>query len=170
MKKSILLVALAAALACAGCATSGSPLERRTSDDCLVLIRTTVRNPDNAPTVRKYEFSLSVEAPALEASNFQEGYMAVLLREPNVKLVMLKSRIQKGSNIRGDSFDQPLDLDLPYKPGEIVVADFVFAQKLVRDSPNEFTTSYEFVNTSDTDRRSILDRFKKTKAAQSWGD
>ena len=74
----------------ASCATTSIAFPpKKTSDDCLVLIRTTIDNKNGVPTARHYYFKLSLGYATMTAPNDTDGFMAVVIREPNVKIVEL---------------------------------------------------------------------------------
>lgn len=158
------LIAVIAILA--SCATTSFHL-KKTSDDCLVLIRTTVVNEDKAPTAREYHFKLSSGYATLTAPNDTEGFMVVKIREPGVKIVGVTSDVNRAL-ATGDSMDEPLDVDLPYKHGEVVVADFTFTQTLEKLDEHHFVSSYDFQKTSDESKAALLEQFRKKEEAKSW--
>jgi hypothetical protein len=165
---AFLLVA-ASTLGLLSCASTGSGdfLRRMTSDDCLVVIRTTVDNRGNAPTARQYTFKLSGDYPNIKASNGVDGYMFVRIHEAGVSIIGLSSSIS-ASNVSGASFDIPLDRPLPYKPGEVVVTDFSFAQTLIRNGDKQYTSGFDFPETAEDHKADVLDKIKALDGAKSW--
>jgi hypothetical protein len=171
MNKFGMLVIFAILAFLASCATTASPPNyfppKKTSDDCLVLIHTTIVNKDHVPVARQYNFKISSGYATMTASQDSDSFMIVFVRESGVKIVGITSEVN-GYKITGDSLDEPLDIDLPYKPGEVVVADFTFVQTLEKSSENHFISSFEFQGTSDESKAALLEQFRKREGAQSW--
>jgi hypothetical protein len=155
----------------ASCATTAFPPSafppRKTSDDCLVLIRTTIANKDNVPTAREYHFKLSSGNATITAPDDNDGFMFVFVREPGVKIVGLTSEVNKYL-FSGNSLDEPLEVDLPYKHGEVVVADFTFVQTLEKLDEYHFISSFDFQKTSDESKAALIEKFRKKDGAKSW--
>jgi hypothetical protein len=164
--KNLRILPLAVCIAfLVSCVTVAFP-PKKTSDDCLILIRTTIVNKDNAPSAREFHFKLSSGA-TITAPHDTEGFMAVMIREPGVKIIRLTSDVNQAL-ATGDSLYEPLDIDLPYKHGEVVVADFIFAQTLEKADERRFLSSFDFQNTSDESKAAVLEQFRKKEEAKSW--
>jgi hypothetical protein len=151
--------------ACAS--TSSKSLIKKTSDDCLVLIKTTLTNKSRVPTAFTYYFKLSNDYPTLAASHHTDDFMTVLIREPGVKIVSLSTRITD-SQVKGESSNLPFDFTLPYKPGEVVVADFSFANILEKVDTYNFISHFDLPTMTPEAKDALLEQFLKTKAAASW--
>ena len=70
--------------------------------------------------------------------------------------------------MKGENSNLPFDFVLPYKPGEVVVADFAFANILEKVDTYNFISHFDLPAMSKEAKEDLLDQFKKTKAAASW--
>jgi hypothetical protein len=165
MKNLLRLFSITVVALLMSCATTAIP-SKKTSDDCLVLIRTTIVNKANVPTARDYALKLS-SGTVITVPHDTEGFMAVVIREPGAKIVELTSDVNRAL-ATGDSLDEPLDIDLPYKHGAVVVADFTFTQTLEKADEHHWLSSYEFQKASDDSKAAVLERFRKSEGARSW--
>jgi hypothetical protein len=166
---TLLLVActaFVAACASAPIAVNGIP-PRKTSDDCLVLIRTVVINTKSLPAGRTYHLSLGSGYATLTVPNDPEGTMIVMVREPGVKIVRVKGEVNR-AQFTGDDYDEDLDNDLPYSRGHVVVADFTFTQTLREVGPNRYLSSFDLQPISEEIQGALLKRFHATPGAETW--
>jgi len=159
------LVALA--ILASSCATTGIP-GRLTSDDCLVLIRTTLENKGGAPLARDYYMLFSGMEKGIKVSNKADDFVFLVVREPGTKLERLSSSIDRNTAVTGDSFDIPVDIDLPYKPGKVVAADFTFAQLLETTGSNSYRSSFDFIETTADRKAELIERFRKVEGSEAW--
>jgi hypothetical protein len=166
MKSLAFLPLLAIVALMASCATSAFP-PRKTSDDCLVLIRTTTINRDNAPTAREYRFVLSSTNATVAVPNDAEGFVMIMIREPGARIIGLTSQVN-AARFTGEGSDEPLDFELPYKHGEVVVADFAFTLTIEKTSENHYLSSFDFQKTPEESKAAVLEKFRKMEGAQSW--
>jgi hypothetical protein len=168
MRLSIAAIFLASLVALGGCASGPSIPVKKTGDDCLVLIRTTVDNRDNAPMARKYRFIFNKDYPKVQAPNDREGLVAVAIREPGVLLAKIESFIESNTGIVGASFQYDIGIPLPYKPGEVIVLDYKFAQILKSEGGLRFSSYFDFPRNNDEDREAAMTAFKLDADSASW--
>jgi hypothetical protein len=170
MNKLTLLVYSAVALLIVSCATGPSIPIKKTSDDCLVLIHTTIVADKNASRSRVFHFSLSAGYPELEVPQDDDGFIMLGVTTPEVKILGIKSNVQ-ATNEHGESTSVPLDIELPYEPGKVLVDDLTFTQKITKNvSTNTTWVNWNFVETTDADKKMLLERFSKVAGpkAASW--
>jgi hypothetical protein len=166
MKRLAWLALVALVTLTVSCATNSFP-PKKTSDDCLVLVRTTIVNKDNSPIAREYRFVLSPSNTTFAVPNDSEGFVIFMIREPGARIIGLTSQVNM-ARFTGESFDEPLDFELPYKHGEVVVADFTFTQTIEKTSEYHYTSRFDFQKTPDDSKAAILEKFRKMEGAQSW--
>lgn len=165
MRKLKLLAVLAAvALGLTFCA---SVPPKQTAEDCLVLIRTTLTNNVNAPGPRQYHFKLNMGYGIVNVRQSTEDVMMIVIRQPGVKIIGIGSEVV-GNAVYGESEEVPLDLDLPYQRGEVVVADFEFSRVIAKDAEHEFRDEPHLQWISSERKTAVLEKFKKAGGAQSW--
>jgi hypothetical protein len=161
----------AAALMTACVSVSMHPIPvKGSSDECLVLIRTAVENKtslSNMSSIKHYGFRFSDGLPAKEVSNTYIDYVSVVVKKEGTKITELYANIDR-SMATGQDTKHALDISLPYNPGAVVVADFVFVQTLTEPSSGYVSTSLNFVEITPAQRDDILKRFAKSKNANSW--
>lgn len=168
--KGIAPLAVLAALLAISCASIQNIPPRKTSDECLVLIHTTIMAEHEASRSRVFKLKLSANHPAITVPKYDDGFVMVRISGPEVRIVGIASNVQS-PNEYGNSTSAPLDLELPYEPGKVVVADFTFAQKITKNEATRTTWgSWEFVDTSEADKARILELFGQApgREAASW--
>lgn len=158
---AILLVPLLASCA-------GVPPRPSSPDDCLVAIKTEfiadARVGLTAQAARDYRYELSGGYPD---ALVRRDYTLLLVREPAVRLRALGTRII-AHNFRGPPGEYPLDLVLPYDPGSIAVADFVFVNKVTSAGGEEFVSTWSFRQIGDGERAELLGELKSDPDLASW--
>lgn len=169
MKKAIrLLFAVALVATIASCSTTKGFPQRMSSDDCLVVIRTTIQNDDDMPVARRYFFQLSGDYPIMRVTGNSDGFVVARIRESGVSITGISSDISIWKNVTGDSFSAPLSRALPYKPGEVVVADFSFVQVLTKTGYKTFSNNWQFAEMSKEEKDALVERLRALKRAESW--
>jgi hypothetical protein len=136
--RNLVLLAVVS-LAFVGCASIPS---KASSNDCLVVIKTEFINPDNLPRGRELTFNFTGGyAPSL-VGQYSWDYCLVVVREPGVILQSIGTQVQAG--YRGRDGQPTANLPVPYEPGKIVVAEYVFVHKIVQTEMHGQTSSLEF--------------------------
>jgi hypothetical protein len=170
MNRLVLLCCIAASLVASSCATSPRIPVRKTSDDCLVLIHTTIMADKDAFRARNYRLKLSDGYPVLQVPKDDNGFIAVRVSGPDTKIVRIESDVPSSAGY-GSSESRPLDIDIPWEPGKVIVADFTFTQKFTKElNTNTTWSSWDIIDTSDADKKALLERYRKDKSpeANSW--
>jgi hypothetical protein len=141
--------------------------EKTSLDDCLVIVKSDfVKNPlltDEQQSGRYYQFELSGGYPK---TTIRKDYTTLVVKEPAVGVTAMLSGVQP-PNIGPVSRDK-LDISLPYKPGYIVVADFVFVKKTESTSANMYMTRWSLRKITDAERADLLERFKNDSDFKDW--
>lgn len=156
----IILFAAAVAVLAASCS---SVPEQKTGDDCLVVILSELVNPDNLTMVRIYRFNLSNDYPSAYANS---AFSTILLREPGVELTSLSS--MTGHGYQGEKSEEKVGLLLPYSPGKLVVADFVFVRTAKKTGDTTVQTDTKFRDITPEEKEDLLARLRKDPKYSSW--
>lgn len=146
------------------CATL-DPYERMTSDDCLVLIPSTLTNDSGTSAGRTFtmEFDNGVRAAI---KNETLGYLVVHLRFP-IGLVAVNSSVT-GERMTGATSRTQYGFTIPYLPGQIVVSSLMFSQTVKKVGEREYMTNWDFVPVPEDVREQVLEAFWKSKEATTW--
>jgi hypothetical protein len=170
VKKLILLACAAAALLAVSCASAPTIPTKKTSDDCMVLIHTTIAADKEASRSREFRLKLSEGYPKIKVPQYDDGFIMLRVAGPGAKIVGIESDVQ-ATNEHGESTSAPLDLEMPYEAGKVVVADYTFTQKITKDAARKTTwVTWNFADTTDADKKMLLERFGKVEGpeAASW--
>jgi len=135
-------------------------------DDCLIVIKSdSVDNPYlsyNEQHCRVYQFNFTGNySPVI----IKDKYTMVVVREPAVSVKSVSSGTN--FNFRGASTDDKFKVLLPYKPGYLVIADFVFVTKAVK-SGRSIMTSYFPRKITDAEREDLLKQLRNDSAFAKW--
>jgi hypothetical protein len=167
MKRSIyaFLAFLFVAFFASGCAGGPKPAS---PDDCLVVIKSDfVQNPEMSETTqngRDYEMVLSGDYAPIAV---KRGYSLVVVREPAVKVTMIRGKLRPGWV--GKPFELRYDEVLPYDPGHLLIADCVLVKESEKDKvENWFYTKLFFRKITDQERAELLARFSSDKSFSAW--
>lgn len=147
-----------------GISLASDPLVALSSDDCLVLVPTKMMNPDAIPMARKYR--LLIGKKEYRISEAKEDYVAILVHGPTA-ITGLSSKVE-AEGFRGESFQVKLAIDLPYRPGEVVVADRTFLFSLEKVGDRSYMSRSDFVDTASDVSQRVLKAFKGSSAAKTW--
>jgi hypothetical protein len=146
---------------CAGAPKITSP------DDCLVVIKSEFVNPPelsySQQNSRYFQFRLSGNYPP---ATIKKEYTMVVVKEPAVKVVSISSGADGG--FVGKSFEYKLNGVLPYKPGYLIVANFVFVRTVEKVGLNTIFTKFSFRNITKAEREELLGRFQNDSAFAEW--
>ncbi len=173
MKIIRLIIIVLISFAAASCITSSVPV-RITSDDCLVLIKTEIENPENLTLARTFKLSVSGFDAPFKVRNTADAFIAVKIRTDDVKIISVSSDVTS-EGFRGDSTDVELNIPLPYEPGEVVAADFKFVQFYFtssgrQSSEKSITVSTDFKIPSAEEKAELVKDVKSMEEYISWID
>ena len=129
-----------------------------TPDDCLVVIKTQFINPDNLPRGRELTFNFSGGYPPSLVGHYSWDYTLVVVRESGVILQSIGTQVQAG--YRGRDGQPTANLPVPYDPGKIVIAEYVFVHTIAQTEMHAQTSSLGFrkiTSREKADLRQVLD-------------
>lgn len=139
------------------------PVEPYSSDECLVIIKSVVRNPQGLGKGRAYAFHLSDrESPVPVTSKIT----VIKTMEPGVSIKYLTSKVQQGYS--GESSKNTVEWPLPYEPGSVVVADFQFVQELKRKDDSTVISSVKIEKISTEEMQVLIEEVKNQKKYKAW--
>jgi len=161
---TLCLVIVAQIIGLASCAT----VPKKTSpEDCLVLIRTTLINETGQASVRDYSFYFSDDIKPVIVDDRNNSFTMVRVRKAGVMLVKLHSKIVS-SDFSGAESNQDTDFDLPYKAGQVIIADFAFVRRIVGNRDIGIMIYTDFKRLSPEEKDALMEEAVKNKIIQKW--
>jgi hypothetical protein len=136
------------------------------SDESLVVIKTEFINPENLARGYEVFFNYSGDYPSTWVGQYSWDFNVVVIREPGVKLLSYGARIQ--ANMRGDSKDYEADLPMPYEPGRIVVADYVFSHRIEKTAEHKYMSYIGFRKITAQEKDDMVQALKADGRFASW--
>lgn len=144
------------------CASSPPP-ERTSSDDCLVIIKTEIINPQMVPTARAFKFDFSGAYPSVFIGN---AFTAAKIGEPGVEIKTVSTFVRGQS--MGASAKINAGIALPYKPGQLVIADFVFVITYTKVDEHTYGSGISLRKITESERGSILEDLRSSGDYSGW--
>lgn len=150
-----------------GCANL--PPKPASPDDCLVIFKSDfIRDADVNPEAQwslVYKYKFSGDYPE---AFVRTDYSLVVVREPAVEMKSVSSQVSS-SMYCGPRSEYPIkNLLLPYKPGYLVVADYVFENKISHSGDRGFYSSWRLRPITEKERTDLLDLLRSDPAFASW--
>ena len=166
MRKNVvfLLFAVGILFSVVSCQT-GPVYEKLSSTDCLVLIPTVVVKDANTEILRYFKFHLS-DGTTRRVWNKPNDVIQVYMTEPGLRLTGISSHVD--TNALGNHHESELDLELPYKPGKVIVSDYTFMQRQEKINDGRYQSSIGFIETTPEQRQKSMDMFRKMSHSASW--
>jgi len=167
MKRCIIfMMAIVLLTVLSGCLSMVVP-EKLTADDCLVIIKTQVDNPDEMPVARNYYFKITGYEGSMGVTESESGNLYIVVRNNNTKIEAVSTSVMD-KDFRGDDNVTELDIPLPYAPGKVIVFDLVFVQKLTRTTRAAVMVESGFEPITDELREKTYNTIATSKAFESW--
>lgn len=135
-------------------------------EESLVIIKTEFINPENLARGFEMAFNYSGDYPASWVGQYSWDFNVVVVREPGVTLKSIGPRLQAG--YRGGAKDLDVNFILPYEPGRIVVADFVFEQSMKKTGERSFMNYWRFRTITAHEKDDLMQAFKDDERFASW--
>jgi hypothetical protein len=155
---SKLLLAVIAGIFLSACSTL--PIKKG-PDECLVVVKYEVLNKSMLPIGSLNWFDFSSDYPSAMLPR-DGGVVAFVIKEPAVQIVSITNTPANG--FKGETTNFKIsDIYLPYTPGHIAVADFVFFLKIV-DTGHGESSSFGFRWLTDSERQDLLNELIKKKS------
>jgi hypothetical protein len=126
-----------------------------------------VTNNTSTTNARKYAYVFSGDYGTLGIPDYS-GYIVLVTHEPGVVLEKLKTYIAQGQGIVGKSGEWAFNYTLPYEPGKMVVAPFMFTKRIESDKAGGSTSFTDIVKVEDTKRQEILSLAAEQENAATW--
>lgn len=150
------------------CATTISR-DKLTSDDCLVLVKTKIENPDKLKVARTYRFNITDFQAVISVPKKEESIVYIKIRNDSTYIEAISSNVTDKEYTGTRSKDESEFL-LPYAPGEVVVADFIFIQTIKKISSRKMSSSISFEQISSSEKDSLLKINSEDSNFDSWWD
>jgi hypothetical protein len=140
--------------------------QKAASDESLVVIKTEFINPENLDRGFEIFFNYSGDYPSSWVGQYSWDYNVVVVKESGLKLLSYGGRVQ--GNMRGESKDFDVDLPLPYEPGRIVIANFVFSHKIEKTAEHHFLSTTGFRAITAQEKEDLMKALKADGRFASW--
>jgi len=158
--RTTMLIAVVLTLLAAGCVSVPQPAS---PDDCLIAVMTETINKDHLEEGRDYRFVLS---GAYKPVLIKAKVTLIQVSEPAVSIQGISSSVK--GQFTGDSSMDKANILLPYDPGRIMIADFVFVKKYERVNAQSITSNIKLRKITPEEKAKLLDYFKSEKAYDGW--
>lgn len=165
-KRFLLITTTILLLLLTGCKTTVS-YKKLTSDDCIVVIPTETITPRGKSMARTYYLKVSNINRRIPIPKGSMDYILIKIRKDNHKIISMTSKITDPGYVGQDSAES-MNLQLPYTPGEVVVANFKIIQKMEETGSNSFTSWGYMVPTEDGDKNRVSKIVGKDPLLNSW--
>jgi len=165
-EKYRLLAVLIVLCLLAGCMTYGVP-EKQSDEDCLVIVKTKVENRTEYDVARNYYFFVTGQDEGYDVSEAPVGYLYIKVMNDSTRIEYIDTSVQE-KGFKGESNRMEFNLTLPYEPGQVLIADFVFVQTISKTAQNTVTSMIDFVPLTDKEHETITNRIMTAKAFESW--
>lgn len=163
MKAAGLLLGLSLLGACASLPVKAG------AEDCLIVIKTEEINDTSIKDVQDF------------ALNFSDGYKAVqfspsfgkvmfVIKKQGVKITTITSWISKSNGtMNGEPTEKEYQIELPYKPGSIIVIDKVFSYIIKQGETSwNFITDEKWRPFKVDEKGKFIESLKKLKNFEIW--
>lgn len=149
------------------CATTPKPTS---SEDCLVLIRSSISDETNQPDQREYKIFLSDRKQGVLIDNMHSSFIPVLVKKPGVIMVRLHTAINGVNGFIGNTTDKDFDFDLPYTPGKMVIAHFAFIKstKLNPERDHSYVSYFDFKTLKPEEISVLQEQVSEMKQFSAW--
>ena len=167
MKMPLFITASLLCLTLLSNCTSTPKYQMTSAEDCLVVMKVDMQagtSAGHALNARIYQYLFTGDYPP---ATLDRKWAMVVIREPTVRVKELYSRISPNSRFRGPDGHDSLDIPLPYKPGWLVVADFVFVQKITKGM-EDYSADISLRRITETEREELLETFRNDPAYAMW--
>jgi hypothetical protein len=165
MKKwfwKLVLLAIAA-LMFSGCSSIPA---KAAPDESMVIIKTEFINPESLARGFEMFFNYSGGYPSSWVGQYSWDFNVVVVREPGVKIQSYGAQIQ--AQFRGDSKEHEVNLPLPYEPGRIVIADYVFQHRIEKTDEHKFMSYTGFRDITPQEKDDLMKALKSDGRFASW--
>lgn len=166
---AVLALTLSAAFL-AGCASTPSVSQipaKESADDCLILFPVEVTNKTSTTNPRKYVYEFSGDYGTITLPN-ASGFAILLIHEPGVMVTKLKTFVAQNQGAYGNASEYELNINLPYEPGKMIVAPFMFTKRIEATGSGGSTTYTNIVKAEDATVQEILGQAAGQKNAPTW--
>ncbi len=149
-----------------GCTSIGVP-EKISSDDCLVIIKTKLINPNEVDVARYYHLHVTGKDKLYPVPNYGDGLIHIKINNDNTLIEGLSSGVNM-KDYEGDSFDTEIGAKLPYIPGKVVVFDHMLVQEFKVISRQQIGATIQFEPIPQEEKKKIQKNVLNQKRYSSW--
>ena len=152
-----------AALMISGCSSIPG---KAGSSESLVVIKTEFINPDNLLRGYEVDFNYSRDYPHSWVGQYSWDFNVVVVKESGVELESITAQLS--GRFRGKGGAYAVHFPLPYEPGRIAIADFVFVHKIQKAAGNSQSSNFSFRQIADQERADLMQTLKADDRFASW--
>lgn len=162
--KRIILFTLAVFLL----ASCTSVPEKLSSDDCLVIMKTTVtKEKDSYKAGRSYSLKISNNDDWVKIAKDKDSFIYFVINNEDDYIEAMKSYVI-GHNMSGRNSEFPVEIDLPYEPGKLIIADIGFDLKITYESSGTFMNEPGIFKLSEEEKEKLLRKIQGRGDFSSW--
>lgn len=147
----------------AGCSSIPAKVNE---NDSLVVIKTEFINPDRLPRGYEVRFHYSRGYDDSWVGQYSWDFSILVVRDKGVTLESVGTQLQ--SQFRGKTPVGQVNLPLPYDPGQVVIADFVFSHKIEKTGEREQTSSFGFRRITPEEKDALMAELKADERFTAW--
>lgn len=166
MKKSNFLIYIIVLSVLFSCKTTEN-YDRLTSDDCLIAIPTGIKTPKGTKLARTYYIEVSDLDSKIPIPHNSSDYIYIKIKKDNHSIISLNSKVTN-DDYTGKSSNYDMNIQLPYLPGEVIIADFKVFQKIERAESGGYLSNAYMSTISDKEKERVLVDIKKKPELSSW--
>lgn len=141
--------------------------EKLSSDDCLVIIKTTVTNPDDHPVARRYSLRVTGNDNKIRIMQGKDSFIYVLVKNDEYQIETMHS-VVVGNNWKGKPTEYQVGISLPYEPGKLIIADVGFDLNTNRIKRHEYMSEPSFFDVSEEEKENLLEKLKGRGDFSDW--
>jgi hypothetical protein len=164
-----LAAVLAGLVLLAGCATTKVP-EKRSSADCLVVIKSRVEKPPNMEKGRDFYLIVSGQDRAVALPREKEGLVFIRVPNRNTRIEGVSSTVRGRWEGKGGRIGT--DIRLPYDPGKVIIFDYVLVQRfeLMEESMarTRVRSGVQFEKLREFEKKELARRIKESDELVGW--
>jgi len=134
--------------------------------DSLVVIKTEFINPERLPRGFEVRFHYSGGYDDSWVGQYSWDFAVIVVRERGVMLESLGTQLQ--AQYRGQTPVNQVNLPLPYEPGRIAIADFVFSHKIEKTAEREQMSTFGFRRITAEEKNDLIAELRADERFAGW--
>ncbi len=165
IRQTLVAAALVLGLTLFGCVSTPKP---KSPDSSLILIPTSIDNTSGATFARNYFVQLSDGYGEFPISDFRDTYIMVVVENPGVRIIGIRSVVDRSKNFEGPDGFNKVDIPLPYKAGQVVVSDVSLKLSMIRIDAQNYSSGVQPIKTSPEKVNELMELLRKNVDNAVW--